>query len=151
MNGESALTFDGATLDINGGTNDTPLVIDSTNTNGAHMRFRTNGGTQHFLGCGGGMNLGDSQDLSVRAYDNVLFGTGNAATERFRFAASGQLGIGGANYGTSGQILTSGGASAAPSWQDAAGSVILIDGGNFDNGSSTVSSTQVFDGGDFGT
>jgi len=38
-------------------------------------------------------------------------------TERFRIAASGQIGIGGANYGTSGQALVSNGSSAAPSWQ----------------------------------
>jgi len=38
------------------------------------------------------------------------------STERLRIASSGQIGIGGANYGTSGQVLTSGGASAAPSW-----------------------------------
>jgi len=41
---------------------------------------------------------------------------GNSATEAFRFGPAGQLGIGGATYGTSGQFLTSGGASAAPSW-----------------------------------
>ena len=38
------------------------------------------------------------------------------AAERFRIASTGQLGFGGATYGTSGQVLTSGGASAAPSW-----------------------------------
>jgi hypothetical protein len=40
----------------------------------------------------------------------------NNGTERFRVAAAGQIGIGGANYGTSGQVLTSGGSGAAPSW-----------------------------------
>jgi hypothetical protein len=51
-----------------------------------------------------------------------LVGTGGivtlytAATERLRIASAGQLGIGGANYGTSGQVLTSGGSGAAPSW-----------------------------------
>lgn len=39
-----------------------------------------------------------------------------STTERLRIASAGQIGIGGANYGTSGQVLTSGGASAAPSW-----------------------------------
>ena len=39
-----------------------------------------------------------------------------APTERFRIGNAGQLGIGGATYGTAGQVLTSGGASAAPSW-----------------------------------
>ena len=37
-------------------------------------------------------------------------------TERVRVAANGAIGIGGANYGTSGQVLTSGGSGAAPSW-----------------------------------
>lgn len=40
----------------------------------------------------------------------------SSVTERFRIGAAGQLGVGGANYGNSGQVLTSGGASAAPSW-----------------------------------
>ena len=42
--------------------------------------------------------------------------------ERFRIGSAGQLGIGGATYGTSGQVLTSGGASAAPSWGSPIGS-----------------------------
>ena len=37
--------------------------------------------------------------------------------EKFRIANNGQLGVGGANYGTSGQVLTSNGSSSAPSWQ----------------------------------
>jgi len=51
-----------------------------------------------------------------------LSGTGGtislytAAAERLRIGSSGQFGIGGANYGTSGQVLTSGGSAAAPSW-----------------------------------
>ena len=36
--------------------------------------------------------------------------------EAFRFGPAGQLGIGGATYGTSGYVFTSGGASAAPTW-----------------------------------
>jgi hypothetical protein len=41
-------------------------------------------------------------------------------TERVRIGPAGQLGIAGANFGTSGQVLTSGGASGAISWADAA-------------------------------
>ena len=41
-------------------------------------------------------------------------------TERVRIGPAGQVGIAGANYGTSGQVLTSGGASGAISWADAA-------------------------------
>ena len=39
-----------------------------------------------------------------------------AGTERFRVGSAGQFGIGGATYGTSGQVLTSQGNAAAPQW-----------------------------------
>ena len=55
---------------------------------------------------------------------DMVFTTKEA--ERFRMGSLGQLGIGGATYGTSGQVLTSGGASAAPTWADAAGGSELI-------------------------
>ncbi len=38
------------------------------------------------------------------------------AVETFRFGPNGQFGIGGATYGASGYVFTSGGASAAPTW-----------------------------------
>jgi Chaperone of endosialidase len=40
----------------------------------------------------------------------------NSPTEAFRFGPAGQFGIGAGTYGTSGYVLTSGGASAAPTW-----------------------------------
>jgi len=45
----------------------------------------------------------------------------NTVQESFRFGPVGQFGIGGANYGLAGQVLTSGGASAAPTWASAGG------------------------------
>ena len=43
--------------------------------------------------------------------------TGGATpSERFRIGPTGELGIGGANFGTSGQVLTSGGSGVAPTW-----------------------------------
>jgi hypothetical protein len=42
-----------------------------------------------------------------------------AGTEDFRIGPAGQIGLQGANYGTSGQVLTSNGSAAAPSWQTA--------------------------------
>jgi len=77
----------------------------------------------------GGTNLRNLARVrgSVDAYvsdtdisSNLTFLTstagGVAASEKLRIAPSGQIGIGGANYGTSGQVLTSGGSAAAPSW-----------------------------------
>jgi len=40
-------------------------------------------------------------------------------TERLRITSDGAFGLSGANYGTSGQVLTSNGSSAAPTWQNA--------------------------------
>ena len=50
---------------------------------------------------------------------DLVFSTGSsgAATEKFRITSDGELGVGGTNYGSSGQVLTSGGAGSAPSWQ----------------------------------
>lgn len=42
-------------------------------------------------------------------------------TDVIGLGAAGQWGIGGANYGTTGQVLTSAGASAAPTWAAPAG------------------------------
>jgi hypothetical protein len=43
-------------------------------------------------------------------------GTATTFTERFRIDVLGQLGIGGANYGSSGQTIVSAGSGAAPAW-----------------------------------
>ena len=50
---------------------------------------------------------------------DLVFSTGSsgAATEKFRITSDGELGVGGTNYGSSGDVLTSGGAGSAPSWQ----------------------------------
>jgi len=37
------------------------------------------------------------------------------------------------------------------SWGEIGGTLIMIDGGNFNNGTSTISTAEVFDGGDFGS
>ena len=59
---------------------------------------------------------------AVNATDLIFYtGHSEAATEKFRFTSQGEIGIGGANYGTDGQVLTSGGAGAAAAWEDAGG------------------------------
>ena len=69
---------------------------------------------------------------SGQTYGDLVFGTrsvttNTAATERFRIGSSGQFGIGGANYGSSGQVLTSGGSGAAPTWSTpSAGTTMLF-------------------------
>jgi len=71
--------------------------------NYGHFDPYTSSGNMEFdINWGGGS--GESIIFKTRGY------------ERFRFDDTGGLGIAGANYGSSGQVLTSGGASAAPSW-----------------------------------
>ena len=57
-----------------------------------------------------GTNQGSYLSFSTIALASITL------AERFRMGPSGQLGIGGATYGSSGNVLTSGGSGAAPSW-----------------------------------
>ena len=71
---------------------------------------------------------------SVNATDLIFYtGHSEAATEKFRMTSQGELGVGGANYGTDGQVLTSGGAGAAPTWADASGGSFSGPGSSTDN------------------
>jgi|9_EtaG_2_1085328.scaffolds.fasta_scaffold07664_3 hypothetical protein len=96
-------------LHVNGGNESTKIQITNQTTGSASD--------------GDGFQLGiatnGTANIEQRENADMLFTTNN--TERFRFGSSGQLGIGGATYGTSGQVLTSGGSGAAPTWADAGG------------------------------
>ena len=70
---------------------------------------------------GYGIDIGSSQAdayISSGYNQNFIFKTnaGSGQVERLRIGSAGQLGLSGANYGTSGQVMTSQGASAAPQW-----------------------------------
>ena len=68
----------------------------------------------------------------INGYGGIAFET-FGANERLRIGSAGQIGLGGANYGTSGQVLTSQGASAAPQWASPSGTETLISTTNMDN------------------
>ena len=92
------------------------------------------------------IGLNDSQSPYIWNRENTAtrFGTNNA--ERLRIGSSGQIGIAGANYGTSGQVLTSGGASASVAWATLEGGKVrnykhVVDSGY--SASSWASFTQV--------
>ena len=59
---------------------------------------------------------------NVNHTSNLLLQIGGS--EKFRVGSSGQLGIGGANYGTSGQVLQSAGSGAPPTWNTISGTTI---------------------------
>jgi hypothetical protein len=55
-------------------------------------------------------------ELNVRLQEAAAITFLTTNTERFRIGSVGQLGIGGTNYGSTGQVLVSQGASASPAW-----------------------------------
>lgn len=100
----------------------------SNPTNASKILIATNGSTDVQLVSG--IN-GTGTYLPLAIY--------NGGVGTFVFGTSGQFGIGptaSVNYGTSGQVLTSGGASAAPTWTTP---VSL-------NGANTWTNTQTFNG-----
>lgn len=83
------------------------------------------------------------------AGNTLAFATGGgpgSPVERFRIASAGQLGIGGTNYGTSGQVLTSQGAASAPIWSTittSSGTVTSVSGTGSANGLSLSGTVTV--------
>lgn len=136
------LTFSGTgqriTGDMSNATPTSRLAFQSSTTNGnTVVQFIPNGtATQTNLLLYANTDLSNSAALNIfqNATEStiraILLGTGSytpltfqvGGSERFRIGTSGQFGIGGENYGTTGQVLTSNGSGSAPSWQTAGGS-----------------------------
>jgi len=118
-NGNANMLFVDAGNDRIGiGTGAPSMILDVDGSSGGNDVARFSGPNS------GGLTFRNATSnefiLHTATSDALIFGT-NGNNERFRIGTSGQLGIGGATYGTSGQVLTSGGASAAPTWADAGG------------------------------
>ena len=107
INNSSPSSYLTGNLVVGNSSSDQYLSIVSGSSNAAGLMFQDTTGTSIV----GGVRYTHS--------DNVQSFWTNGS-ERFRIASSGELGIGGATYGTAGQVLTSGGSGAAPTWADAA-------------------------------
>ena len=113
----SNLAVRGAASDTWGGSSDA-LALNG-NGNAGTVSTITNFLDDSAIRIGAGVTqktgiLIGGQTYSGAEGNSITFRVGNA--ERLRIASAGQIGIGGANYGTSGQVLTSGGSGAALSW-----------------------------------
>jgi hypothetical protein len=93
----------GSALRLNSTTTQALLVISSDNAANAKIEF-------------GDESDNDRGAITYDNPNNALIFQANAA-ERLRIANTGAFGLSGANYGTSGQVLTSNGSGSAPSWQ----------------------------------
>ena len=102
-------SFDDLIVKASGGGNAGITIVTGT-SNQATIAFSDGtSGTAQYNGYVQYSNNGDYLSL------------GAGGDDRLRIGSAGQFGVGGANYGTSGQVLTSGGGSAAPQWADAGG------------------------------
>jgi hypothetical protein len=100
-------TSPGSKLEVNQGI----LTVNTSDQSLTRLQLKNTGASGRTWELVGGLPGTDNINFSI--YDNT------AAATRLTIGSSGQLGIGGANYGTSGQVLTSNGSAAAPSWQSA--------------------------------
>jgi hypothetical protein len=81
--------------------------------------------TANHIDVGSSIQLGNAGIITATTLIGNVTGNVNSTShlllqisgsEKFRVGNGGQLGIGGANYGTSGQVLTSGGSGSAATW-----------------------------------
>ena len=95
----------------------------SGNGSGAKLvvggRVQSNNGGYWFADANGAENGWHVQDSG----GNLIIVESGVA-ERLRIGSSGQIGLGGANYGSSGQVLTSGGSGSAATWSTVSGTTI---------------------------
>ena len=81
--------------------------------------------TAGHLNVGSNIQLGNAGVITATTFNGNVTGNINntsplllqtGGSERFRITGNNELGIAGANYGTSGQVLTSGGSGSEVSW-----------------------------------
>ena len=92
------------------------MTIMSGTNNSGHIEFSDGTGSDAAKTAGGIRYYHDS--------DYMRFNTGGGS-ERLRIGSAGQIGLSGANYGTSGQVLTSQGSGSAATWSTASGVSVL--------------------------
>jgi hypothetical protein len=97
---------------IGGSTGASTLRLDLSGTGTFTAGFNNSGSTVNNLPSG-------VAGLWMQQAYPIIFGTN--ATERLRIASTGAFGLSGANYGTSGQVLTSAGSGAPPTWTTSSG------------------------------
>ena len=98
------------------------------------IEFQNGSGRRKFVG-------GDSNELELGSYSS----SNSSRDIHLQIASSGALGLGGANYGTSGQVLTSAGSGSAVQWATPAGGKILQVVNVFKGDGFTTNSTSFTD------
>jgi hypothetical protein len=107
-----------STLDVDANVAANVPVISLTNS--ANWGWATSLDFRTPLTNGGAVGLAGRVSSVFESSNNYALTLNTTASgtnaERLRIGSAGQIGIGGTNYGTSGQVLTSAGSGAAPTW-----------------------------------
>ena len=110
LNGEANLTFDGTNLDID--------------SDSGHLRIGADQDLDlYHNGSNGYLKNSTGQQLyrsGTHTFENAA-----GSTEYLRIGSAGQIGLGGANYGSSGQVLTSQGSGSAVQWASPSSHTLL--------------------------
>ena len=119
-NNNDKITAADGTIDLLSGVNYAGIIT-------APAFSATGNITAASINVGSSIQLGNAGVVTATTFIGNLNGNvnGSAGTlllqtsgsERIRIGTQGQIGIGGANYGTSGQVLSSGGSGSAATWQ----------------------------------
>ena len=126
VNNNDRITAVDGTIDLLSGVNYAGIITAPAFTTPGNL-------TAGHLNIGSGIQLGNAGVATATTFVGNLTGNVNATSnlllqiggsEKFRVGGSGQLGIGGENYGTSGQVLTSGGSGSAATWSTINGTTI---------------------------
>jgi len=125
---EYKLHIEGSNVSSGGGlatmcVNDTGTAYNGTNPGGG-ITFRgkhnSSGSTTNFATVQG-IKENTSDGNYASAIRLLTRANGGNLSEKLRIGSSGEIGLSGTNFGTSGQVLTSGGSGAAPSWTTISG------------------------------
>ena len=126
VNNNDKITASDGTIDLLSGVNYAGIIT-------APGFTASNNITAASINVGSGIQVGNAGIITATTLIGNVTGNINhtsnlllqiSGSEKFRVGTSGQLGIGGANYGTSGQVLTSGGSGSAATW-----STVSVGGG----------------------
>ena len=132
VNNNDKITAADGTIDLLSGVNYAGIIT-------APAFSATGNLTAGHINIGSNIQLGNAGVATATTFVGNLTGnvnnTGNlllqiGGSEKFRVGGSGQLGIGGANYGTTGQVLTSGGSGSAATWSTINGTTINTNADN---------------------
>jgi hypothetical protein len=125
------------------------LILGATSGGGLNERLSVTGNgilVQSAASTNRGLfgNFGGSNLISG-SFDSIPLEIRTNNIARFLVGTAGQLGIGGATYGTAGQVLTSGGSGAAPTWSTpSAGALVFISSQTASGAPTTIDFTSGF-------